>query len=85
MARNPFSAHLLLKTPISDPDFDCGVKGMVDFNTLKNVVKLDGTQLSGILTANASALGRLSYVKKEEYGKFKVNGNVNLKDMTVKK
>lgn len=84
MARNPFSAHLLLKTPISDPDFDCGVKGTVDFNTLKNVVKLDGTQLSGILTANASALGRLSYVKKEEYGKFKVNGNVNLKDMTVK-
>lgn len=83
MAGNPFSAHLLLKTPMSDPDFDCGVKGTVDFNSIKDVIAIDGLNLSGLLTADASANGRLSYVEKEEFDKFNVNGNLNVKNMKV--
>lgn len=84
MANNPFEAHLLLKTPISDPDFDCGVKGTIDFNTIKDVVNIDGTDLSGILTANVNAKGKDSYVEKEQYDNFTVAGNLNVKDMNVK-
>lgn len=83
MAGNPFSARLLLKTPMSDPDFNCSVKGIVDFNSIKDVIALDGMNMSGILTADASAQGRLSYVEKEELDKFNVLGNINIKGMKV--
>lgn len=83
MAGNPFSAHLLLKTPMSDPDFDCGVKGVIDFNSIKDVIAVDGVNLSGMLTADAAAKGKLSYVEKEQYENFTVNGNLNVKDMNI--
>ena len=83
MAGNPFEAHMVLKTPMSDPDFDCGVKGTIDFNSIKDVIALDGLNLSGLLTADASAQGRLSYVEKEDYEKFSVNGNLNVKNMDI--
>lgn len=83
MAGNPFSAHLVLKDPISDPDFDCGVKGIIDFNSIKDVIALDGMNLSGVLNADASAQGKLSYAEKEQYENFTVNGNLNVKNMNI--
>lgn len=83
MAGNPFAAHLLLKNPMSDPDFNFAVKGMVDFNSIKEVVALDGLSLTGVLNADASANGRLSYVEKEEFENFNVLGNINLKDFKM--
>lgn len=83
MANNPFAAHLILKTPISDPDFDFGVKGTIDFNSIKDFISLPDMKLSGILTADASAAGRLSYVNNKQYDKFKVAGNLNVKDMKL--
>ncbi|MCQ2194847.1 MAG: hypothetical protein MJZ28_07840 [Paludibacteraceae bacterium] len=84
MAGNPFGMHLLLKQPVSDPDFDFGMKGMIDFQKIKEVVPLDSIDLSGILNADLAAKGRLSYVEKEEYEKFDVKGDLNLNNMIVK-
>lgn len=83
MANNPFAAHLVLKTPVSDPDFDCAVKGTIDFNSIKDVIALEDMNLNGILTADASAAGKMSYVENNMYDKFSVLGNVNLKDMKI--
>lgn len=84
MAGNPFGLHLLLKTPVSDPDFDFGANGTVDFNKLKEVIPMDSMEMKGVLKADLNAQGRLSYVEKEEYDKFAVNGNLNLSDMVLK-
>jgi hypothetical protein len=40
--------------------------------------------LKGILKANLEALGRLSYIEKEEYDKLSVDGNLNLTDFIYK-
>ncbi|MCK9156818.1 MAG: AsmA family protein [Paludibacteraceae bacterium] len=84
MAGNAFGAHLLLKTPVSDPDFDFGANGTIDFNKLKDVVPMDSMQMTGILKADLNAQGRLSYVEKEMYDKFTVDGNLNLANMILK-
>lgn len=84
MAGNPFGMHLLLKHPISDPDFDFGMKGTIDFQKLKEVVPLDSIELSGILNSDITAKGLLSYVEQEAYDKFNVNGLLNLENMVVK-
>jgi hypothetical protein len=78
MADNPFEAKLVLKTPVSDPDFDFNAKGTIDFTKIKDIVPLDDMALQGILKANLSAKGLYSYVEKEEYDKFRVEGNLNL-------
>lgn len=84
MAGNPFGMHLLLKRPVSDPDFDFGMKGVIDFQKLKEVVPLDSIELSGILNSDITAKGLLSYVEKEEYDKFVVDGLLNLENMVIK-
>jgi len=81
MANNPFAAHLLLKTPISDPDFNFGAKGTIDFTKIKQVVPME-EDMKGVLKADLVAQGRLSYVEKEEYDKLMVTGNLNLTNFT---
>lgn len=83
MAGNPFQASLNLKTPISDPDFKAAVKGVVDFNSIKDVVPLTGINLAGKLNADANAEGRLSYVEKEQYDKFAFAGTLDVQDVRI--
>ena len=82
MAGDPFDARLVLKTPISDPDFDASLKGKIDFGSIGQIVPLEkGTSLSGILTADFSAKGRYSYVQSNQYDKFTANGNIGVTGM----
>lgn len=83
MANNPFLARLLLKTPISDPDFDAYIKGIVDLGSIKDIMKIDGVKFSGIINADVSAQGKLSYVEKSLYDKFVVKGNLNIKNVNI--
>ena len=84
MMNNPFAAHLLLKTPISDPDFDFGANGTINFNKLKDVIPMDSIDLQGVFKADLNAKGKLSYVEQELYDKFLISGNLNLSDLIFK-
>ncbi|MCX6275396.1 MAG: AsmA family protein [Bacteroidetes bacterium] len=82
MAGDPFDARLILKTPISDPDFDASLKGKIDFGSIGKIVPLEkGTMLSGILTADFAAKGKYSYVKQSQYDKFTASGNIGITGM----
>jgi len=82
MAGDPFDAKLVLKTPISDPDFDASLKGKIDFGSIGKIVPLEqGTTMSGILTADFSAKGRYSYAQSQQYDKFNANGNIGITGM----
>ena len=41
LAGNPVDIHLLLKTTISDPQIDFGIKGEIDLTKLKDVVPIE--------------------------------------------
>lgn len=84
MMGNPFAVTANVKTPISDPDFNLTAKGTLDLGQIKNVYPLEDMSMNGVVTANMSLGGRLSYLDKEMYDKFNATGNINLRDMLLK-
>ena len=83
MLGNPFALTAKVKTPISDPDFAATAKGTLNLGKVKDVYPLEGITLNGILKADMSLAGRLSYVEKEQYDRFNANGTLQLQDMQV--
>ena len=83
MLDNPFAVTARVKTPISDPDLAATAKGTLDLGKIKDVYPLEEITLGGILKADMSLGGRLSYIEKEQYDRFNANGTLKLKDMQV--
>ena len=82
MNGDPFDAKLILKTPVSDPDIDAFLKGKIDLSGIRKFIPLDkGTTLSGIITADVSAKGRMSSVEQKKYDEFNASGNFGIKGM----
>jgi len=87
-AGNPFALTLRLATPVSDPDFAFTAKGALDLGLVKEVYPVEDMTLSGVLNADVNMAGRLSYVDKGQFDKFKAAGTLgitglglNMKDM----
>ena len=83
MAGNPFKVSLGVKTPISDPDFNFAANGKLDLGKIVEVVHLEDISLKGIFDAALVAEGKMSYIDKEEYEKFHINGDLNLADFVL--
>lgn len=84
MLNNPFAVTAQVKTPISDPDFTATAKGTLDLGKIKDVYPLENITLGGIIKADVSLGGRLSYIEKEQYDRFNANGTLKLQDMQVR-
>lgn len=84
MMNNVFGLTASVRTPISDPDFTFAANGTLDLGQIKNVYPLEDMSLNGVVTADMSAGGRLSYIEKELYDKFAANGSISLRDMLLK-
>lgn len=83
MLGNPFALSAKIKTPISDPDFAATAKGTLNLGKVKEVYPIEDITLNGIVKADMSFGGRLSYIEKEQYDRFKASGTLNLRDMNV--
>lgn len=75
---NPFSMRMRVATPISDMQVDGNITGKIDFATLADVVPLDSTFMEGILESNLDFGGKLSFIEKEQYERFKADGLLKL-------
>ena len=85
MAGNPFDLTACVKDPESDPDVNGSMKGSLNLNSISQIYPLDkGTNLKGQIYADISAAGRLSYLNKKQYGKFKANGNLTVTGINYK-
>ena len=85
LGANPIDAHMVMRTPISDPDVDARLTGTLDLADLKRTVKLQGVdQLAGTVAANAAVRTRMSYLEKKQYDKVVANGTANVTGLTVK-
>lgn len=83
MLGNPFTVTARVKTPISDLDFALAAKGTLNLGKVKDVYPLEDIALNGIVKADMSLGGRLSYIEKEQYDRFKANGTLNLSEMKL--
>lgn len=75
---NPFSMRMRVATPISDMQVDGNITGKIDFATLADVVPLDSTFMEGLLESNLDFGGKLSFIEKEQYERFKAEGLLKL-------
>ncbi len=74
---NPFGGRLSLRTPISDPDVDTRIQGVLDLSNLRNAIPLEGIEeLSGRIEADLVAKARLSQVEAGAYEDVNVSGNL---------
>ena len=77
VTENPFALSLHLKTPVSDPDFAFAAKGTIDLGHIKEVAPLDkGMTLSGLVKTDIDMAGRLSYIEKRQFDRFKSLGTI---------
>jgi hypothetical protein len=83
LAGNPFSLTADVKTPVSDLDFNVAAKGKLDLGKIKDVYPLEDMNLNGVVDADMSLQGRMSYVEKEQYDQVKASGNLQLSDMKL--
>lgn len=84
LAGNPFSLTANVKTPISDPDFKVGAKGVLNLGMIKQVYPLGNRELNGTIDADMQMAGRLSYMEKEEYDRIQASGTIGLTGMKLK-
>lgn len=83
LAGNAFGLTANIKTPVSDADFNAQAKGILNLGKIKDVYPLEEMTLNGIVDADLSVAGRMSYVEKEQYDKFQAAGTVGLSDMKL--
>ena len=83
LAGNPFSVIADVTTPISDLAFNVAAKGKLDLGKIKDVYPVEDMNLNGLLNADMSLNGRMSYIEKEQYDKVQAQGSVELSDMKL--
>ncbi|MBO5399976.1 MAG: AsmA family protein [Alistipes sp.] len=83
LAGNPFSLTADVRTPVSDPDFRLTADGKLDLGKIKDVYPLEDMTLSGVVDADMSVAGRLSYIDNEQYDRVSAEGNISLSGMQL--
>ncbi len=84
MGGNPFDMTLSIATPMSDMQMAGSLKGLIDFNSLNDVVPLENTTIGGMLESNIEFAGLMSYIDNEQYDKFKADGSLKLSNFVFK-
>ena len=78
-----FSATLKASTPLSDLAFAATLKGKIDLGAIKDIYPLEDMTLAGIVTADASASGKISDIDKGAYDCLSVSGKLGVEGIAV--
>lgn len=85
IGQNPIDAKFKLKTPISDPDIDAVVNGVLNLSDLSKAFPIEGVdQLSGIIKANIKAQTRMSYIDNQAYERVNMDGNATINSLNYR-
>ncbi len=79
---SPFQARFRLTTPVSDPDLDAAVKGVIDLAALRQAYPMEGMEeLSGIIRADIEARTKLSYLENKAYERVLMKGAMGIEKL----
>ncbi|MFQ3579314.1 MAG: AsmA-like C-terminal region-containing protein [Bacteroidales bacterium] len=79
-AENPFDITLLLKTPMSDPDIACMLKGVLALGSMKDFIPMENANLTGTIKTDLEVKARQSLIDKQQYEQVTAKGHVNITD-----
>jgi hypothetical protein len=85
MAGNPVDMNMKIRTPVSDPDIDGGIKAKFNMASVKDVVPMEnGDEMNGNITADVRLKGKVSTLEEERYEEFTAEGQLIVLDMDYK-
>lgn len=84
MAGNPVDATLKLRTPMSDPDIACTIQSQLNLASIKEVVPMEGSDLTGTITADIALKGRMSSIDQGRYEEFDARGQLIIQQFVFK-
>lgn len=85
IGKNPIKARFTLETPISDPDVDADVDGVLNLAELMQAFPMEGfEQLSGIISADIAAQTRMSYIDQQDYERVNMAGSLTVDQLKYK-
>ncbi len=82
LGNNPFEARLNLKNPISDPNIDTKINGIINLTDLSKAFPMEDVQtLNGVITADLVANTRMSYIDRQQYERVKMDGTMKIENL----
>jgi len=78
MAGNPFNAEARVRTPESDMYVSAFFAGVIDIDSITDIIPLQDMTFSGLLECDIALAGNLSTLENEQYEDFKLEGNLSL-------
>ncbi len=85
MAGNPIDMNMKVRTPVSDPDIDGGIKAKFNMASVKDVIPMEqGDEMNGNITADVQLKGKVSAIEEERYEEFTAQGQLIILDMDYK-
>jgi hypothetical protein len=81
LAGNPVDLTLNIRNPESDMKINGNLQCNLDLASIKDIIPLDSTTLTGKINASIDMMGYMSYIEKEEYEKFKAEGNMTISNL----
>jgi len=85
VGNDPFRAQFTVKTPISDPDVNATVDGVIDLAQWAKAFPVEGIdEMAGRIIADLSVNTRLSTLEREAYDQVKMAGDVQIDQLRYK-
>jgi hypothetical protein len=85
VAGDAFDAKLIAKNIMQDPHIDSWLKGKVNLSNVSKIAPLeDGMSIAGTITANVTAIGKVSDIEKQNYEAFNANGEILAQNIVFK-
>ncbi len=80
---NPLEGYFKLRTPVTDPQVDTKVKGVLNLGELAKAFPMEGvTALAGTIRADVALKAAMSQLDAQQYEQVNVAGNMAIEGMT---
>lgn len=82
IGNNPLEGYFKLRTPMSDPDVDTKIKGVLDLSELSKAFPMEGVKsLTGIINTDVAVKTRMSTIDKGNYENVNMSGTAAIKSL----
>ncbi len=82
VGNNPIEGYFKLKTPMSDPDVDTKIKGILDLGDLARAFPMEGVKtLNGMINMDMIAKTKMSTIDKGDYANVDMSGQASIEKM----
>lgn len=82
IGNNPVAGYFKLKTPLSDPDMDMKMDGVIDLAELNKAFPIEGMEtMTGKITSDVVVKTKMSTIEREDYANVNMSGAVRIDNL----